>query len=45
MHYYGGGWAIAGLVWLSAVIYGLFLATRFVRAVERLADKLGSRAP
>lgn len=43
--YYGGGWAIVGLVWLGAVIYGLILATRLVRAVERLADKFEGRAP
>jgi len=40
--YWGHGWgfgAVAALVWLSAVIYLLTLATRLVRAIERIATK------
>ena len=29
------------LVWLAATIYCFWLATRLVRAVERIAEKLG----
>ncbi|HUP21151.1 MAG TPA: hypothetical protein VM778_14540 [Gemmatimonadota bacterium] len=29
-------------LWLAAGIYGLYLATRFVRAVEQISDALGS---
>ena len=37
---HGHGWRIAGVViWLAIVIYGLILATRFVRAVERIANR------
>jgi hypothetical protein len=37
---HGHGWRIAGVViWLAVVIYGLILATRFVRAVERIANR------
>jgi hypothetical protein len=39
MHH-GRGWRIAGaVIWLAIIIYGLILATRFVRAVERMAGK------
>jgi hypothetical protein len=39
MHH-GRGWRIAGgVIWLAVVVYGLILATRFVRAIERIADK------
>lgn len=41
-HGYGFG-VIAGLVWLSAVIYLLTLATRLVRAIERIATKFESK--
>ena len=42
---YYGGWWFAGLIWLAVVIYGLILATRFVSAIERMADALGSGKP
>ncbi|MBI4502167.1 MAG: hypothetical protein HY700_13525 [Gemmatimonadetes bacterium] len=42
---YYGGWWFAGLIWLAVVIYGLILATRFVRAIERMADALGRGKP
>ena len=44
--YWGHGWwfgAIAALVWLSAVVYLLTLATRLVRAIERIATKFEAR--
>jgi hypothetical protein len=37
-HGYGFG-IVAALVWLSVVVYGLTLATRLVRAIERIATK------
>lgn len=40
--YWGHGFGVgivAGLLWLSAVIYLLTLATRLVRAIERIATK------
>ena len=38
------GWRIAGaVIWIIAIVYGLVLATRFVRAVERIADNDRSR--
>ena len=38
--HHGRGWRIAGaVIWVSVIIYGLILATRFVRAVEKMADK------
>jgi len=36
---------IAGVIWLAVVLYGLWLATRVVRAVERIADKFQPRGP
>ncbi len=36
---------IAGVIWLAVVLYGLWLATRVVRAVERMADKFQPRGP
>jgi len=40
------GWRIAGaVIWLAVVVYVLWLATRMVRAVERLADRSQGRAP
>jgi Flp pilus assembly pilin Flp len=30
---------LAGLIWLAIIIYLLTLATRFVRAIERIADR------
>jgi hypothetical protein len=44
--YWGHGWgfaAVAALVWLSAVIYLLTLATRLVRAIERIATKFEAK--
>ncbi len=40
-HWYGG--IVAGLVWLAAVIYLLTLATRLVRAIERIATKFETK--
>ncbi len=40
--YWGHGFGfsvVAGLVWLAVVIYVLTLATRLVRAIERIATK------
>ena len=45
--YWGHGFGISlvvGLVWLSAVIYMLTLATRLVRAIERIATKFESKS-
>jgi hypothetical protein len=46
MHYHHG-WPriVGGVIWLAAVIYFLWLATRVVRAVEKFVDKFQSRAP
>ena len=41
-HPYGFG-IVAALVWLSAVIYLLTLATRLVRAIERIATKFETK--
>ena len=41
-HGFGFG-IIAGLVWLSVVIYLLTLVTRLVRAIERIATKFESK--
>ena len=30
---------VGGIIWLAIVIYVLYLATRVVRAVEKLADR------
>jgi heme exporter protein D len=35
--------AVAAVVWLSAVIYLLTLATRLVRAIERIATKFEAK--
>jgi hypothetical protein len=45
MHYHRG-WPriVGGVIWLAAVIYVLWLATRAVRAVEKFADKFQGRA-
>ena len=32
-----------GTLWIGAVIYLLTLATRLVRAIEKVADKLASK--
>lgn len=46
MHYHRG-WPriVGGVIWLAVVVYVLWLGTRVVRAVERLADKFQARAP
>ncbi len=31
---------IAGILWIVAVIYVLYLGSRLVRAVERIADRI-----
>jgi hypothetical protein len=36
---------LLGLVWLGIIIYLLTLAMRFVKAVERIADKLEGQTP
>ena len=36
---------LAGLIWLAAVVYVLTLATRLVRAIERIASKVDTKAP
>ena len=36
---------VGGLLWLAAAVYVLVLATRFVRAVERIAQTLEDRKP
>jgi len=41
-HGYGFG-IVVGLVWLSAVIYLLTLATRLLRAMERIATKFETK--
>lgn len=46
MHYRHGWWGIVHLaIWLAVLIYVLILATRVVRAVEKMADKFQSRGP
>ena len=43
--YWGQGFGIlAGLIWLAAAIYLLTLATRLVRAIERIASKFEGKA-
>ncbi len=44
-HYHRGLRIVGGVIWLAAVIYVLWLATRVVRAVEKFVDKFQSRAP
>ena len=44
-HHHGWPRIVGGVIWLAIVIYVLWLGTRVVRAVERLADKFQSRAP
>ncbi len=34
---------VGGVIWLGLVIYGLWLATRVVRALEKIADKFQGR--
>jgi len=42
--YWGHGyWILVPLVWLAAVIYLLTLATRLVRAIERIANKFETK--
>ena len=44
--YWGHGFGlgvVAGLIWLAVVIYVLTLATRLVRAIERIATKFESK--
>jgi hypothetical protein len=43
---HGHGWRgiVGGVIWLAVVVYVLWLATRVVRAVEKLADKSQGRA-
>ncbi|HVH30873.1 MAG TPA: hypothetical protein VNA31_04305 [bacterium] len=45
MYWWGHGLSVAaGLVWLAAVAYVLTLATRLVRAIERIANKFESKS-
>lgn len=39
MHRPGGRGIISGIICLAIVVYLLYLATRLVRAIEKLADK------
>jgi len=40
MHHRHGWWGIVGgVIWLAVLLYVLWLATRVVRAVEKLADR------
>lgn len=42
MNFSFGLWFVLGwLIWLGVAIYLLMLATRFVNAVERIADRMG----
>ncbi len=42
--YWGHGLGyLAGLIWLAAVVYLLTLATRLVRAIERIATKFENK--
>jgi heme exporter protein D len=41
-HGFGFGF-VAGLVWLAVVAYLLLLATRLVRAIERIATKFEAK--
>ena len=34
---------VGGVIWLALVVYSLWLATRVVRALEKIADKFQSR--
>ena len=36
---------VAMSFWLAPIVYALFLATRFVQAVERIARAMDRRAP
>jgi len=38
-HRHGWPGIVGAVIWLGVVIYVLWLATRVVRAVERIADK------
>ena len=45
MYYYHHALGIVGaVVWLAVAIYLLTLATRLVRAMEKIADKIGPKA-
>ncbi len=44
-HYHRGLRIVGGVIWLGAVIYILWLATRVVRAVEKFVEKFPSGAP
>jgi Ca2+/H+ antiporter len=35
-------WFLLPAVYVALIVYVLYLATRFVKAVERIADKIGS---
>jgi hypothetical protein len=44
MQHRHGLWGIVGgVIWLAVVVYVLWLATRVVRAIERLADRSQGR--
>ena len=43
-HRHGWRGIVGGAIWLAIVVYVLWLATRVVRAVEKLADKSQGRA-
>ena len=44
MHHRHGRWGIVGgVIWLAVLLYVLWLATRVVRAIEKLADRSQGR--
>ena len=43
-HHYVWPRIVGGVIWLAVMIYVLWLATRVVRAVEKVADKFEGRA-
>jgi hypothetical protein len=42
-HRHGWRGIIGGVIWIAVVVYVLWLATRVVRAIERLADRSQGR--
>lgn len=41
--YFHGVRVLFGLLWIGGAVYLLTLATRLVRAVEKMADKVASK--
>jgi hypothetical protein len=44
-HRHGWYGIVCVVIWLLVVLYVLFLATRVVRAIEKIADKFQGRGP